>query len=85
MGAIAQVLDQVWPQRVAILRRHPRPPELSLYLDTETYLRCLADDEVFRYIGPARSDDGSIYMYGMRVYQVVSRAPHVRVAEVVEQ
>jgi len=83
MGAIAQVMDQAWPQRIAILRRNPRPPDLSLYLDTDTYLRCLSDDEAFRYLGPVRSDDGIIHMAGMRVYQVVSREPHVRVAEVV--
>lgn len=83
MGALSQVLDNLWQQRSAFLRRSPRLPSLAVYLDSDTLRACIDDPEHLSYVF-ARSDGWRFEVFGMPVHEVVGSGPHVRVAEVID-
>lgn len=81
MGVLTEVLDLASAQRMAILRRSSEIPRMVLYLDRDTYMRCLNDPDVVSWIGGIRPDyQGVPTLGGLDVFQVLTNGRHIHVA-----
>lgn len=83
MGALSEVLDSLWQQRSAFLRRSPRLPSLAVYMDSDTLRECVSDPDHIRYVY-AWPEGWKFVVFGMPVHEVVGCGRHVRVVEVVD-